>query len=1023
MSLAELSIEKKAVTYFIAALIFIAGAQSFFKLGWLEDPEFTVKTAAITTFYPGATAEEVELEVTDRIELKLQELQEIKSIYSESRPGVSIIKVDMKDEIWSDKLPQVWDVLRKKIRDMQQTLPPGTSTPNVGDDFGYVFGFLLSITGDGYSYAELEKYVKQLRKELSLVKGVARIDLWGKQDKRIYLEAKQSQLATLGITAADLQLTLLQQNKVVDAGYVEVQNQRLRITPTGAFDKPEDIGELTVTPSRLDPRSQNELIHLKDIATVRTGYIDPPRQLQRFNGQPAIAMAIAPMGKTNVVNVGTAIDQRIAELQATLPVGIEINKISWQSDSVAASIKDFMINLIEAVVIVLVVLAVTMGMRVAVIIGISGLIAAILGTFIVMSMIGLDLHRVSLGALIISMGMMVDNAIVVVDGFVVKLKQGIERKQAAIEAASTPSWPLLGATVVACMAFYPIFTSTASTGEYAGDLFTVVFISLIFSWVLSQTLTPIMCMVMLPDPPEGEADKDVYGSPFFQRFRSLLTAGIKYRVFLIAGMIGLLILSVIGFRSVPIMFFPESSRHQLMIDYWEPEGTRIETVSSNLHKIEDKLQTYSQVDNVSTFIGQGPPRFYLPVNPETPHASYAQLIVNTKTLAGIDDITSDIKPWFDEHYPEALVRIRKYPVGSFDDWKFEVRFSGEANADRETLRDIARQALDILEQSPYTLEARINWRQRVKTIVPEYDQARGRWSGISREDLASATKRSFDGTLVGQFRDGDDLIPISFRQVETERIEAAEGLAATQIFSPFSSKAVPLSQVTNAINLGWEEPVIWRWNRRRAISIQASPKPGITTPTLRGDVLAALEAIELPPGYTLEWDGEYDSAQTSQDGLKPGMIPALIIMVLIIIVLFNAYRPPLIIFLVIPFALIGITSGLLLTSTPFGFMAILGAMSLAGMMIKNAIVLLDQVLIFQKEGMSPFKAVIEAAVSRLNPVMNAAATTVFGMAPLLQDVFWVSMAVTIMFGLAFGTILTMVLVPVLYAALYRINAE
>jgi len=1022
MSLTAIAIDKKPVTYFATFLIVLAGIASFFQLGWLEDPEYTVKTAAITTVYPGASAAEVELEVTDLIELKIQEMEEIKNIYSESRPGLSIIKVDIKDAIWSDALPQVWDVLRKKIGDIEQDLPLGAGKPAVGDDFGYVFGFLLSVTGDGFTYAELEDYVKKLRKELSLVEGVARVDLWGAQDKRIFLDASENQLTSLGLTAADLQKTLRMQNKIVDAGYVEIQEQRLRVAPTGAFADPQDIGELSVSASRLNTKGKSEILHLKDVVKVSEGYLKPAKQLLRFNGQSAISIALAPVGGTNIVTVGEAIDKRLAELQAGLPIGVEINKVSWQSDSVAESIKVFMVNLLEAVLIVLVVLAVSMGMRVGIIIGFSGLIVAILGTFIVMKIAGIDLQRVSLGALIISMGMMVDNAIVVVDGFVVKLKQGVDRKQAAIEAASTPSWPLLGATVIACMAFYPIYTSTASTGEYAGSLFVVVFISLIFSWVLSQTVTPLMCMVMLPDP-DKEDSGDVYAGGFYQKFRSLLAFSIKYRVMFMGAMVGLLLLSVWGFRYVPVLFFPESSRLQIMVDYWEPEGNRIEQVAGNLRGIEDKFQTFSQVESVSSFIGQGPPRFYLPVNPETPHAAYAQLIVNTKTLEDVDTVIAEITPWFAENYPDAFVRVRKYPVGSFDDWKFEARFSGPAEADTEILRSLADQGLAILEQSPYTLEARSNWRQRVKKVVPEYDQARGRWSNISRDDVARSTKRAFDGIAVGQFRDGDDLIPIILRNQKSERASAATNMDMLQVLSPFALDPVPLAQVTKSVQIAWEDSIIWRWDRRRAITVQASPKIGVTTPTLRDSVLADFNAIKLPPGYKLEWDGEYDTSAESQNGLKPGMVPALIIMVSIIIVLFNAYRPALIIFMVIPFALIGITFGLLITGTPFGFMAVLGAMSLAGMMIKNAIVLLDQVKLNLTEGMPAYKAVVEAAVARLNPVINAAATTVFGMAPLLQDDFWVSMAVTIMFGLAFGTVLTMVVVPVLYAMFYKIQAN
>ncbi len=1020
MNLTRLALKKKAITYFITLLIVIGGINSFFKLGWLEDPEFTVKTAAIVTSYPGANAEEVELEVTDRIELKLQEMQEIKQIYSESRPGLSIVKVDIKDSVWSKKLPQVWDAMRKKIRDIENTLPPGSAAPLVNDDFGYVFGFLMAVTGDGFNYAQLKEHVDNLRKELSLLKGVARIDLWGEQDEHIYLDVSQTRLAALGLTSEDLQRTLQLQNAVVDAGNLGVQSERLRVVPTGTFSSPQDIGNLVISSGRFNPSGGGELIQIRDIATITRGYVDPPQKLMRLNGKPSIAMALAPISGANVVEVGKAIDARLQELNAEIPIGIEVERISWQGDQVRDSIAAFMINLVEAVAIVLLVLAVTMGVRVGIIIGISGLVLAILATFIIMQSMGIDLHRVSLGALIIAMGMMVDNAIVVVDGFVVKLKQGVERKQAAIEAASVPAWPLLGATIVACMAFYPIYVSPASTGEFAGSLFVVVAISLVVSWVMSQTLTPMMCVAMLPDPKNDGGD--VYGGKLYQSFRSLLRTAIKQRMVFILGMVILLVASIIGFGQVKQLFFPDSARQQLMIDYWEPEGTRIKQLSANLKKLEDHLAADEMVSSVSSFIGQGPPRFYLPVSPESNHSSYAQLVVNTTSLEANDKVLNSIRPWIEKNYPGTMIRVRKYPVGSFNDWPFEARFSGPAEADPEVLRDLAAQGMAILEASPYAKEVRTNWLNRVKKLEPVYSQAQGRWAGVSRDDLAQASRRSFDGVPVGQYREGNHLIPIVLRHTPAERRNAATNFEQLQIIPAFSTKTIPLMQVTKEVNVGWEDPVIWRWDRRRAITVQASPE-GVTFPAMLKSMQADFEAIKMPPGYRLEWHGEYNSSKESQDGLKPGMLPAVVIMVLIIVVLFNAYRPPLIIFLVIPFAIIGITAGLLMTNTPFGFMAVLGAMSLSGMMIKNAIVLLDQINVNLADGMSAYKSIVEAAVSRLSPVVNAAATTVLGMAPLLQDGFWVSMAVTIMFGLAFGTLLTMIAVPVLYALLYKIRVE
>lgn len=1025
MSLPQLAIEKQPVTYFAIALVVVAGVFSYFQLGQLEDPEFSVKTASIITTYPGASAEQVELEVTDRIETKLQEMPELKNVYSNSRPGRSIIKVDIKNEYWSDRLPQVWDGLRKKIRDMETTLPPGAGRPKIGDDFGFVFGFLLAVTADGFTYAELEDYVDDLRKELSLVPGVSRVDLWGVQERRIYIDISQAQLSQLGLTGEDLQNTLQTQNMVVDAGSVDLQSQRFRIAPTGEFQSAEEIGNLALTgvtiSDRVDGQRGDEIIRIKDIATVTNGYAEPPAKVMRYNGRPSISIALAPMSGVNAVKVGKAVDKRLDELIAQLPIGIGVHKIAWQSDTVDESIKAFMINLAEAIAIVLAVLALTMGVRVAVIVGMSGLLVPILGTFIMMSIGGIDLQRVSLGALIIAMGMMVDNAIVVADGIMVRIRQGIERKQAAIDASSLPAMPLLGATIVASMAFYPIYASTYDTGEYSGSLFTVVAISLLLSWVTSQTVTPLMCMAMLPEPEPDEEGVDPYGGRFYQLFRGLLSKAIRYRVVFLGSMVGLLLVSLYSFKYVPRMYFPDSSLRLVMIDYWAAEGTRIQQVTSDLIELEDELLGQASVVGVSSFAGGGPPRFYLPVNPEDPYAAYAQLIVSTNTIDGVDDVIEHIDPWLKENFPQALVRVRKYAVGTFDDWKLEARFSGPANADPDVLRDLAAQAMVILNASPNAKEVRTNWRQRVRELAPEYNQERGRWAGVSRDDIANATKRAYDGRIVGQYREDDKLIPIVARNPKNERQVAVAQLDMTQVLPARSSRTVPLSQVTDNIPFVWEDPIIWRWDRRRAITVQCSPN-GVTAPTLRESVVADLEAIELPPGYALDWDGEYWSAKQSIDALIPGVIPTVVIMVFIIVMLFNAYRPPLIIFMVIPFVAIGITAGMLVTQAPFGFIALLGAMSLSGMMIKNAVVLLDQVNINLSEGMTPYNAVVEAAVSRLRPVVNAAATTVLGMAPLLQDLFWFSMAVTIMSGLVVGTAVTMVVVPALYALFFRIPA-
>ena len=1033
MSLTAIAIEKRTVTYFVIFLLVAGGIGAFFSLGQLEDPEFTVKTGVITTVYPGASPEEVELEVTDRIELAIQEMPQLKYIESSSRAGMSQISVELLPQYWSDQLPQVWDELRRKIRNIEHMLPPGAGRPEIADDFGDVYGFQLAVVGDGFSYAELEEYAKEIKKELSLVKNVSRVDLWGVQNKAIYVTVSQSQLAELGLSDTSVKATLEQQNMVVDAGGVDMQRKRFRIAPTGEFKSPEDIANLHIRASFGDELSNltgaadkpvssertAELIRIRDIATVERGYLEPPSTLMRYNGKPAIGISITNVSGVNVVKVGQGIDQRLEEILPMLPVGIEVHRFHWQSNIVDQAVKGFLINFGEAVAIVLVVLTLAMGWRMGLIIG-SSLILTILASFILMAVFGIDLQRMSLGALVIALGMMVDNSIVVADGIVVRMGKGMDSKKAAIEAASQPSMPLLGATVIAVMAFYPIFASLEGAGEYCRTLFTVVGISLVASWLISMTITPLQCIDILPKPKKEDADADPYAGKFYRVFRRIVEGAIRVRFLTIGTLAALLVVALIGFGKIDQMFFPDSSMTKFMIDYWAPEGTRIQTVAEDLKKAEKKLLADERIDSVTTFIGAGPPRFYLPVDPESPYQSYAQYIVNVNDFRDIADLLNELDRWFGEEYPQALIPMRRYGVGPSNTWKFELRISGPSTADSTTLRSLADQVISIVAASPLSANTRANWRQRVQKVVPEYNQERARWAAVTREDIAKTTKRAYDGLSIGLYREKDDLIPIVLRHVSEER-ESLSNMSILQVQPGSSTYTIPLAQVTDGIGTDWENPLIWRRDRRRTITVESNPIFGVTLPTLRTNVLEEIEAIALPPGYTMEWGGEYEDTMDSQASLIPGVVPALAIVLFIIVALFNASRPPMIILLTIPFAAIGITAGLLITGTPFGFLALLGAMSLSGMMIKNAIVLLDEVNLQLKAGRTQYQAVVGSAISRLRPVVLAAGTTVLGVIPLLQDVFWVGMAVTIMAGLTFGTVLTMVLVPVLYCTLFRIR--
>ncbi len=1021
MSLTATAVNRRTLTLFATFVLALAGVASYFNLGQLEDPDFTIKNAVVVTSYPGASPKEVELEVTDRLELAIQQMPQVKHVTSFSRQGLSQITVMIQPQYRSAQLPQIWDELRRKVGDTRRQLPPGVGEPKVVDDFGDVYGFVLGIVADGFSNAELERYVDGLRKELSLVKGVARVELWGVQPECVYLDISQSRLANAGVSVDQIRNTLQQQNLVVDAGAIDVGGQRLQVATTGMFRTPEDIADLALRGGPVIGKTEPAgLVRLGDVVDVRRGYQQPPVNSMRVDGRPAIGLAITNQPGVSIVKLGEALSVRLSELTAKLPAGIEIQRVAWQSDLVRTSIVDFVKNLVGAVVIVLIVLWVAMGLRPALVVGITGLLLVILGTFVFMAVLKIDLQRMSLGALVIAMGMMVDNAIVVVDNMLVRLGKGMNREEAAIDAASKPAMPLLGATIIAILAFYPIAASTENAGEYCASLFSMVAISLGLSWVVAITVTPVVGMLMLASPDKGTDTVDPYGGRFFRTYRRLLRSALRLRLPVLLLFMGLLIGSGLGFRFVNQMFFPSSSRPQFMVDVWLPEGTQIERTSEVVGAIEKLLANRKEIRSVASFIGQGPPRFYLPVEPEKPYSSYGQLIVSLTDYRDANRLMGEIDAWAKGNLTDAEVIPRKYGLGPSETWAVRLRISGPAVADPSILRRLADQAKEIIAASPQARIVRTDWRQRVPKIVAEYDIANGRWTNVDRKGIADATSRAFDGVSVGAYREQDKLLPIVLRAIDTEREDAAAALPSLQVSPAFGGNTIPLSQVTRDIRVEWDDPLIWRWDRRRTVTVQAAPV-GLATELRTPELVEQIAKINPPPGYAIEWDGEFKNAREAQASLVPGIVPAALIVALILVGLFNSYRKPLVIVLIIPFALIGITLGLLVTGQPFGFVALLAAMSLAGMMIKNAIVLVDEISALEAVGQSPFDAVMNAAVSRLRPVLLAAGTTVLGVIPLLSDVFWVSMAVVIMFGLTLGTVITMVLLPTIYSLLFGIK--
>lgn len=1010
MNIAEISIKCKTITLVMVALLIGGGLYSYKKLGRLEDPEFTIKDAQIFTYYPGATAVEVVEEVTDEIETAVQQLGQLDEVTSISEPGKSTVKITIKDKYDKTTLPQVWDEVRRKVNDAQGKLPPGTSPSIVFDDFGDVYGIFYAVYGDGYSYAELKDYAEMLRRELLLVKDVSKVTLSGIQDEVIYLEISRARLSQLGLPPEVIANTLAGQNLVGSGGNVEVGSQYIRIQPTGELKSVEEIGELLLlqqdgTPSKL---------RLKDIAKIRRGYVDPPNTIMHYNGHPAIGLGISTVLGGNVVVMGQAVKERMAELQSQTPIGMEIKAIAHQADAVTVAINSFVISLVEALAIVIGILMVAMGLRSGVIIGVI-LLLTVLGTFVLMLPKGIMLERISLGALIIALGMLVDNAIVVVEGILINLQKGMERIKAASQIVSQTIWPLFGATIVAVLAFAAIGVSQDSTGEYCRSLFQVILISLMLSWVLAITVTPLFGVMFIKSD-NKDSDKDPYGGTFFVGYKKFLTLCLKSRKATIMVLIIMMILAVYGFGFVKKSFFPPSTRPQFMVHYWLNQGTHITKTNADLSIIEKEILEFDGVTNVSTFVGQGAMRFLLTYTPEEANDAYGLMLVDVDDYKKIEDLIPKIQQYISEKFPDSQAFCRKFVLGPGDPSKIQARFRGP---DLQVLRGLAKQAKDIMLAEPDATDVLDDWRHTVPLIRPVVAEAQARNAGITRQQINQAIKSAFEGTKVGDYREGDEILPIIMRGPENERNDV-DNLNYIQIWSPVAQKSIPLSQVITGLETKVEYSIIRRKDRLPTITAKCDPKIGEASEVLE-KLMPKIEAIELPEGYQLQWGGEYEDSGKAQASLAGKLPPILLFMILTVICLFNSLKKPAIIFLTVPLAVIGVTVGLLLTGQPFGFMALLGFLSLMGMLIKNAIVLIDEINMQMSSGKDPFTAIVDSGVSRVRPVSMAALTTVLGMIPLLADAFFAAMAVTIMFGLTFATVLTLIVVPVLYASFFKIN--
>lgn len=1010
MNLTEYSLKNRVTVYFALLLVLVGGVYSYFNMGKLEDSTFTIKTALVVTQYPGASQHEVEQEVSEIIERAAQDMGCVKEIFSSSYAGLSVVQINLNEKLSPKDMPQSWDVLRKKIHDAQENLPRGLE-PIVVDDFGDVYGMFYALSGDGFSYEELNDYAQYLRRELLLADQVGKISLFGNRIESIDIIISDAKISELGINPGVIIGALNSQAEIASSGTITLNERNIRVAGNSAFNSIEGIRNTLI-------QLGTEQIYLKDIAEVKKSYLEPAISLMRHNKENSIGFAVSTAKGGDVLVMAEDLNKKLEKIIPTLPVGINLVPIYNQAKEVEGANKVFIVNLLESVLIVILILLLSMGLRSGILIG-SGLIFSILGTLLIMYSFDISLHRTSLAAIIIAMGMLVDNAIVVTDGILVGLQKGLNRRKAILGIGKTTALPLLGATVIAILAFMPVYIAPNSVSEICGDLFLVLAVSLSLSWVFAMTQTPLTCEKFLKVDKEV---KDPYVGKTYIIFKSILEKILKYRKISISCVFVLLLVGLFTFTKTDKAFFMPVEKPFFLVDYWLPEGSSAEKVSKDMAEIEAHLfDTYPEIKNVTTSLSQTPPRYVLFAIPENQNSSFGQFMIETNTYDETIDIRKKIDKYLKNNYPDARARIKGYVSGPPIKYKVEARFIGP---DPSVLRLLSEKAKDIMRNEPACGDITDNWRNKVMTWNPRYSQEKASRAGILRTDLASAISRSTTtGLGIGLFRENGEMKPI-FLKTDNKTLNNVESIINTSVWSERGSVAVPLKEVVGDMNLSWENSVIQRYNRQRAITVQCDPvDESMTGMALLTKVQDKIEAIPLEEGYSLMWDGEYKPSFESNKAVGTFFPLAILLIIFIIVMLFNSVRQSLIVIAIIPLSIIGVAIGLFITGKAFGFMAIVGFLGLIGMVLKNAIVLIDQIDInLNEEGILPYDAIVNAAVSRMRPVILAALTTILGMLPLVTDAMYGSMAVTIMFGLLFATVLTLLVVPLLYVLFYKIKS-
>jgi multidrug efflux pump subunit AcrB len=1013
LDIARYSIQKPVNTWMIVIMSLLGGLWGLSTVGRLEDPAFTIKQAQVITSYPGATAAEVENEITENLETAIQQMPQLDLIKSVSEPGLSRISVEIKPTYDGEELPQVWDELRRKVNDEVRDLPAGAGTPLVYDDFGDVYGLFYAFTADGYTNRDIRETVKRIRREILTVPGVGKVEVAGEPQDVIYLNVNQDKMAGLGITFNDVISVLDAENRIQTNGSGVSGDKRIRLMTASAFDDFRGIQDLVIGRA-----GSTAMIRLSDIATLELGEPERPNRLIRHNGHAAVTIGVSQVDGTNIVEVGERVIEKLSQVEAQLPVGMQIHPIYEQNIVVDESVNGFITNLAASVVIVIAVLALFMGWRAAIVVG-TVLLLTVMATVLFMRIFAIEMERISLGALIIAMGMLVDNAIVVAEGMMINMQRGQKAIEAASRVVAQTMWPLLGATIIGIMAFSGIGLSPDATGEFLFSLFAVIGISLLLSWVFAITVTPLFGKYFFRTATGNLDDHDPYKGILYRAYRAILVGTLRVRLLTVVALVGITVMCVMAFGNVKQAFFPDSNTPIFYLHYWAPQGTDIRSTEADLKEMEKIVLADERVEKVTSFAGGGATRFMLTYAPEDANPAYGHMIIRTHGRDEIDMLALDLKERFAERFPSAQIITKRLVFGPGGGAKIEARFSGP---DANVLKRLGNEAKAIFDKAENKLaDVNTDWRQRELVVRPIFDEDRARISGVTREELSVALQFATEGVRVGSFRDIDESVPIVARKADQNGISVNESVSDALVLSSTEGRYVPIEQVVREFVMEPQDTLIHRRDRVRTLTVKAETTGGETASAALARVRPQIEAIELPPGYALEWGGEYESTNDAQASLGAQLPLGFLVMLIISILLFGSVRQPLIIWLMVPMSINGVAIALLTTDTAFGFMSLLGILSLSGMLIKNAIVLLEEIDLLIGEGREKYEAIVEASVSRMRPVMLAAITTILGMAPLLSDAFFRGMAVTIMGGLAFATVLTLIAAPVLYSLFFRVR--